>query len=70
MEAVVLEEPRVVGEADPLLARAAEPRVGEGQAQPLEQGIEAVAREEQEARGQEGVRDARLTGQTPSPAAR
>ena len=53
MEARVVEQPLVVGEPDEGLDRTAQARVGEGQAQAVEQGIEAEGGEEQQARGQE-----------------
>jgi len=59
VETRVLEELFVVGEADEGILGPPEARVGEGQAQAVEQRIEAKRREEDEAGEEEEIRSQR-----------
>ena len=61
MEARVLEELFVVGEADECVLGAPQPRVGEGQAQAVEQRVEAEGDEEDEAGEKEKIRSQRAS---------
>src|SRR5207245_10663424 len=60
VEARVTGQARVVREPEELIARAPEPRVGEGQAQAFQQRVDAEGREQQQTRREEQVRRPRL----------
>ena len=55
MEAGVVEEPLVVGQADPGDGAPAEPGVGEAEPEPVEERIDAEGGEEEQAGRQEEV---------------